>query len=89
VLGVNLQTAELTRVRDLRHFLTHWRGELRTEEQRKKFAARTDGIPEILVSLDEEAVLASMDVLAAYVRIADRAVYAVTWGRQRHPDLLA
>jgi hypothetical protein len=88
-LGVDLETEELTRVRDLRHFLTHWRGELRTEEQRKKFAAETDGIPEILVSLDEAAVLASMDVLAAHVRSADQAVYVYTWGRQRHPDLLA
>lgn len=89
VLGVDLQTAELTRVRELRHFLTHWRGELRTAEQREKFAAETDGIPEILVRLDETAVLTSMDVLAAHVRRADEAVYAPTWGGQRHPDLLA
>lgn len=89
LLGVDLQTAELTQVRDLRHFLTHWRGELRTDEQRKKFAAETDGIPEILVNLDEAAVLSSMDVLAEHVRRADQAVYAHTWGGQRHPDLHA
>jgi hypothetical protein len=51
-LGVNLDTSDLAVVRDLRHFLNHWRGELRTEEQRKKFAASTDGIPEILVNLE-------------------------------------
>lgn len=86
---MDLQTPELTQVRDLRHFLTHWRGELRTDAQRKKFAAETDGIPEILVSLDEAAVLSSMDVLAEHVRRADQAVYARTWGGQRHPELLA
>jgi hypothetical protein len=89
MLGVDLQTAELTRVRDLRHFLTHWRGELRTDKQRKQFAAESSGIPAVLVRLDEAAVLASMDVLAEHVRRTDEAVYAHTWGGQRHPDLLA
>lgn len=86
-LGTTLEDGEVRQVRELRHFLTHHRGELRTEGLRQQFAADHEGIPPIVVELDEDAVLAALDTLAAKVREADVGVYAHSWGGLR-PSIL-
>lgn len=87
-LGLVLESDGVREVRDLRHFLTHQRGELRTEDQRRKFAqASTDIIPPIVVELDEESVLTAMDKLARSVRSIDPAIWAHTFGGRRLTNL--
>lgn len=38
-LGVAVESTEVKQIRDLRHLLTHQRGELRTEKQRQQYQA--------------------------------------------------
>lgn len=83
-LHVLIETEDVKRVRDLRHFLSHRRGELRTEELRNKFQeTQTDLFPSWAVELNEERVTESLDALAVAVRSIDPAVYEHTWGRTR------
>jgi hypothetical protein len=87
-LGIEIETDEVKQVRELRNFLTHRRGELRTEEQRKQY--REDHADEFLplaVALTKEGVIASMDQLAEAVRTIDACVYEYTWGRASLPGL--
>jgi hypothetical protein len=87
-LGIEIETDEVKQVRELRNFLTHRRGELRTEEQRKQY--REDHPDEFLplaVALTTEGVIASMDQLAEAVRTIDACVYEYTWGRASLPGL--
>jgi hypothetical protein len=87
-LGVQIDTADVRGVRDLRHFLTHQRGELRTDEQRTRFASSSGAaLPAIVVELSEESVVAAMDVLAEAVRTIDVAAYKYSYGRARVPGL--
>ena len=81
-LGVEIETEQVARVRDLRHFLTHRRGELRTDEQRDRYAKDSEERWAIYVPLTEDQVLAIMDELAATVRTIDPAVYRHSWGRE-------
>jgi hypothetical protein len=87
-LDVEIETEEVARVRDLRHFLTHRRGELRTDEQRDRYAKDSEERWAIYVPLTEEQVLAVMDELAATVRTIDPAVYRHSWGREVVKSLL-
>src|ERR1700722_8986662 len=82
-LGVDGALDTVRDVRELRHFLTHRRGELRTEALRKRFASTSAQSWPINVELDEQTVLAAMDVLAAAVRSVDPAVYDHSWGGRR------
>jgi hypothetical protein len=87
-LGVQVATAEVELVRGLRHFLTHRRGELRTEDLRKTFQeTHPDLFPPLAVELTEERVIESMNVLAEAVRAVDSVVYEYTWGGARRADL--
>jgi len=87
-LGVAIESPEVSLVRELRNFLTHRRGELRTEELRKEFqATHSDVIPPWKVELPKERVDEAMDTLATAVRAIDPAVYEYGWGRVRLPDL--
>jgi hypothetical protein len=80
-LGATIESQKVKGVRDLRHFLTHRRGELRTEDLRRKFqATHGDVIPPWMVELTKERVLDAMDVLAEAVRQIDPAVYQYSWG---------
>jgi hypothetical protein len=81
-LGVGAVIETVRDVRDLRHFLTHRRGELRTEALREQFAAHPTDMWPINVELDEQRVLAMMDVLAAAVGSIDPVVYEHSWGRR-------
>jgi hypothetical protein len=89
LLGVTIESTEIRAVRDLRHFLAHQRGELRTDTQRKKFAAEhEDLLPPISVELDEHRVLGKMDVLAKAVREIDTVAWEYAWGGKQLPDLV-
>lgn len=77
----------MRQVRELRHFLTHRRGELRTETQRRKFGPDFEGLPPIVVELTEESVLGVLDQLGHSVRSIDPAVREHTFGGKRGADL--
>ena len=87
-LGVTIESSEVHAVRDLRHFLAHQRGELRTEGQRKKFAATHSDLPPISVELDEQTALRDMDVLAKAVCEIDAVVWEYAWGDKRIAELV-
>jgi hypothetical protein len=88
-LGVAIETDDVKRVRSLRGFLTHRRGELRTEALRKQFQQResSDLFAPLSVELTRDEVVAEMDVLADAVREIDIAAYRYTWGRTALPGL--
>lgn len=82
-ISVEIGTPQVRRIRDLRHFLTHQRGEFRTKEQRDAFDVEQDGIPAIVVQLTEESVVEIMDELAAVARQVDAAAWQHSWGGTR------
>lgn len=75
-IGVDVNANGVKRVRDLRHFLAHRRGELRTQGQRAKFAPEAEGLGPINAELSESQVSADMGVLGAAVRRVDAVVYS-------------
>lgn len=88
VLGKRLDADQpVKHVRDLRHILTHKRGELRTQEDRNRFSKDPHGWGAEEVSLSLEDTFAHMDVLGRVVRDIDPLVYRASWGRVRPPDL--
>ena len=87
MLDVGIDTREVRRIRRLRHFLTHQRGELRTEKQRKTFAPRSEGLPPILVELTDESTVEVLDQLGHAVRSFDPAVWQHTFGGDRLVEL--
>lgn len=88
-LGAEVETDAVNRVRGLRHFLTHRRGELRTDTLRQQYAKETDDVFAIVVDMNAGDVVAAMDELASVARVTDAAVYRHTWGGERVPALLA
>jgi hypothetical protein len=82
-IGSPVDSAEVEAVRDLRHFLTHRRGELRTEKQRLAFAPEAGLFDAAVTELSESQVTAAMDTLAAVVLEADDRVHLFTWGGRR------
>ncbi|MDP8930706.1 MAG: hypothetical protein M3O70_19595 [Actinomycetota bacterium] len=80
-LGVRLKGhQDLSDVRDLRHILTHKRGELRTHDQRKRFGKDPDGWIGDNVELTLDSTLDYMDVLARHVERVDKVAYEAAWG---------
>jgi hypothetical protein len=87
-LGITIRSSDVDNVVKLRNFLTHRRGELRTEKERTEFQQTRPGeLPPLEVELTREEVEAAMDTLATAVRAIDRAVYEYTWGSLRVPSL--
>jgi hypothetical protein len=85
---VRIETGTVRRIRDMRHFLTHRRGELSTEQQREKFAASEDSaIPGYVVELSRELVVEILDQLAAEVRRIDAQAWEFSRGGQRSEAL--
>jgi hypothetical protein len=82
-IGTEVDRPEIERVRDLRHFLTHRGGELRTEDQRLAFAPAAGLFDTSRAELSEAQVIGAMDILAAVVLEADRRVELYTWGGHR------
>jgi hypothetical protein len=88
LVGVDLTLPAVRDARDLRHVLTHRRGELRTEEQRAKFAESKDPFMRSVAHLNEAVVQRRMDDLGEAVRLADRVGYDHTWGSVRSQAIL-
>jgi len=86
-IGIDLEADGVEDVRELRHFLTHRRGELRTEELRKRYAADAKPFGPINVELSEDSVLEGMDVLASAVRRVDVFTYRYTWTGAKLPEV--
>jgi hypothetical protein len=82
-LSVNIEPADVGRVRRLRHLLTHRRGELRTDKHRRQFPTSGGHFLNGSVELTEESVTEALDVLARNVRVIDSHAYARAWGRGR------
>jgi hypothetical protein len=101
LLGNEIATERIRHIRALRHMLTHQRGELRTEEIRKKFVADyllatdVDTGEELWhrayvggrVQLHPDTVNSILDDLEAAVRKADSRVWAVAWANAPAPEL--
>src|SRR5207244_1987090 len=63
-VDVGIETVTVRHIREMRHFLTHRRGELRTGQQREKFAASVDSaIPGYVVEVSGELVVEILDQL--------------------------
>lgn len=86
-LGIRFDDTQVKRIRDLRHLLTHRRGELRTEEERKRFGDRPDGWTAFEAVLTEESTTSIIKELATVVRQIDREAYRFSWGGERIPEL--
>ncbi|MFA1538588.1 hypothetical protein [Actinomadura monticuli] len=101
-LGNEIQPERVKFIRDLRHLLTHQRGELRTEEQRARFAddhviayakdssKHADIWDEASVGgqvqLRHERVMAILHDLGAVVRAADPVIWSIRWDNGTLPD---
>lgn len=88
VLGIYLKGDQaLANVRDLRHILTHKRGDLRTDTDRKRFGIDEEGWTGSNVELTHASTLSHMNVLGDHVRRVDPAAYSASWGGQRPQGL--
>jgi hypothetical protein len=88
-LGLAVYTDDVEGVVELRNFLTHRRGELRTEELRAQYQAThsDDVFPPLTIELTHDRVLAAMEMLAHSVREIDASAYEYSWGRIRVANL--
>ncbi len=92
-LGSTVDPAPVKYVRELRHFLSHQRGELRSRELRDRYSHEGDpddwhvGEASVYgdVPLSHNRVLAMMDDLGEAVRAVDPPIWRHTWGRQPLP----
>nr|BEK62792.1 hypothetical protein KPHV_00190 [Kitasatospora purpeofusca]BEK71237.1 hypothetical protein KPHV_84640 [Kitasatospora purpeofusca] len=90
IFGNDIDTAEVKYIRELRHVLTHQRGELRTDAARERFAYQPADAPEEIfpsrrVELDNARVLKCLAELAIVVRAADPALHRIAWGPHQPP----
>jgi hypothetical protein len=76
---------EVGRVRQLRHLLTHQRGEFRSQQQRDQYGDLDGIFGGLRVELTEEMTTQALDTLGAAVRLVDRDAYRVSWGREELP----
>ena len=78
-LGLDVDTARVKEIRQLRHILTHQRGKLRTEQLRKQFGTDSlfPGWPSDQARLSPETVTQILDDLDDLVRQVD----SVAWTR--------
>jgi hypothetical protein len=88
-LDLSIDTAEVERIRKLRHLLTHSRGELRTEAERKAFSDPSEVFPSRQAKLSQEQVVGMLDSLGEAVRQVDPTVWRFAWTGDRVPSLLA
>jgi hypothetical protein len=81
-LGVNLASDRIAHIRELRHSLTHLRGELRTSAQREAFGRATDhGFVDTRAELGVDPVTDILNDLAISVRQID----SLAWNANRRP----
>lgn len=83
-LQVGVDTDRVQHVRNLRHTLTHLRGELRSPQQREQFGQNDDsGFPSFRAELSVETVTGALDELAVVVRQVDQVAWRFSWGDGR------
>jgi hypothetical protein len=88
LLELNIEPRQVKRIRKVRHVLTHQRGELRTEDQRRQYALDpNESIPSYVIDLDEDRVLGMLDELAEVVCAIDAVACRYTWRHERSPAL--
>ena len=93
-VGSTVDPVPVEYVRELRHFLSHQRGELRSRELRDRYSHEGDpddwhvGEASVYgdVPLSHNRVLAMMDDLGDAVRAVDPPIWRHTWGRQSLPS---
>ncbi len=88
LIGVKIDTDEVAGVRELRHVLTHLRGELRTEELRQRLGGG-ETIPSSAAVLTVEDTISNLDVLSRAVMRVDTVAWKLSWGGQRSDALMA
>ena len=85
-LGVDVETSRIKEIRELRHLMTHVRGELRTERQRIDFGRQSErGGSGYRAELGIETVMAVLDDLASSVHAIDRVAWRYAFGSGRLP----
>jgi hypothetical protein len=96
LIGNEVDTARVREIREFRHFLTHQRGEIRSEASLQRFALDVStvdpeegevelrGRPHVGgdVPLTREHVTSILDDLANVIRAADRRVWALSFGSE-------
>ncbi len=80
VLGIDLMGDGVKDVRDRRHWLTHGRGEFRTEAQRSAYDTFKFGFPDDVLHLGRIDIERDMDTLAAKAEEIDLAIADYGWG---------
>lgn len=81
--GFDIQAGQVADIRQLRHWLTHQRGELRTDVQRERYDTLEFGFPDEALRLTQQSVVDDLEGLAAVIREADIAAHALSWGPTR------
>lgn len=80
-LGIEVDSDRVKHIRQLRHSLTHLRGELRTSEQRQAFGRNADGgFLGYRAELSVETATVILDDLASSVRDIDRVAWRFSHG---------
>jgi hypothetical protein len=82
VLEVDIDIEAVKRIRDLRHLLTHQRGELRTQEQRQRYAGE-QALFSTVAHLDEAVVRSACAEFLTAARTVDPRVWSGAWGPDR------
>jgi len=80
LVGFDIETSQVAEIRDRRHWLTHQRGQLRTDAQREKYDTLESGLPDDALRLTEAAVVADLEDLAEVIREADVPAHSRSWG---------
>jgi hypothetical protein len=88
-LGLSIDTAEVKRIRKLRHLLTHSRGELRSEADRRAFGDPSKVFPSRQAKLSPDQVVNMLDELGEAVWQVDPTVLRFAWTGDRVPSLVA
>lgn len=87
LLGLEESTAQVQETVALRNILTHQRGMLRREEDRRRYASGENAFGAGVAHLTTENVVKHMDLLAATVHTLDPVLWVYSWGTRRVPDL--
>ena len=83
--GINLERGGVRAVRSRRNWLTHQRGQFRTESQRARLDTHEFGWPDLALRLTQASVGRDMDTLAEAAASVDSDAYRLSWGREPAP----
>lgn len=88
LLGVDVRQDSVGEILGLRNVLTHKRGELRTADDRARFARHSGMWGDRLAHLDLATVIGLLDKLGRATRVVDPVAWAYSYGGKRVPILL-